>query len=146
MQGKLRLDREFAINGALALAEEERSFAADDLTLCLVGIAGAHRMLELHAVERGEERGLALCLAREQDACGLCEDLAEDHARNDRIPRKMPLEKELLAGDGKLAVCGILIGCDLVEEQHIVPVRDDLHDFFSVHGAPYAFLNATTAL
>ena len=68
-----------------------------------------------------------------QYAGGLSQDLTEDHARNDGMIGKMSLEEEFVTADGIMSDGSSLPVLHIVKEQHMIPVRQYRHDFFSVH-------------
>ena len=62
----------------------------------------AHRLAELHVVERHEVHDLALRVvdrAHQQHAAHLRHRLDDQHARHDRMPGKVPLEERLVDRD-----------------------------------------------
>ena len=67
-----------------------------------------------------------------QYAGGLSQDLTEDHARNDGIAGKMSPQEELVPANSILSDGSAFSVFHYVKEQHVIPVRQYRHDFFSV--------------
>ncbi len=88
-------------------------------------VARAHRTLKAHLIEARIERRRAarLLIAHQQHAAVLGEHLALNHAGDDRVSRKMPLQKVLVARDRDLAVGLVAHQLGLVEQKHRLAMR-----------------------
>lgn len=86
---------------------------------------GRTRTLKAHLVQaRIERRRTArFLIAHQQHAAVLGEHLALNHAGDDRISRKMPLQKVLVARDRDLAVGLVAHQLGLVEQKHRFAMR-----------------------
>ena len=79
----------------------------------------------------------------DEDAGGLRQHLAEDDAGHHGVAGKMPLEEPLLRTDVALAVGFAVHQLALVDEEHIVPMGQNLFEFFLVHACSFLMRNST---
>jgi len=143
-EGKFGADAKPAVHRPLSLGKIERALRARDAALGLEGVSRPHGRLEAHLVEtRVEGRAALLHLVLEQHAARLRENLAENDARHHGVAGEMTVEKEFVPAHMVDPVRGAVPVLGLVEQQHVAPVRQDIHEFFSVHALASFIRNKT---
>ena len=143
---KLRAGNHLAVHRRHRVSNTVWASLFDDLRLQSQLIPGTYHPLEPTFLNASEKRDLAFMLRHAQDChrTHLSQRFHDQHARHNRLSRKMPREKILPVCDTFITdgVLPRLVIFNLIHQQKRMPVRDDLHDLLciqTVHILPLPF-------